>query len=169
MRARSATAGTTLQRDDKSGDALGSVLIALHHIGSTAIPGIAAKPVIDMLAVVTSIEALDRLRPSLSRSGTTRKANSAFLGVSTFARTHWREPAPISSTRSPPVRSTSNRHLDFRDCVRAHPIEGQASEALKRNLAHAHANGRPYSDGKTDFICEVERRAAAWRRTLAAP
>jgi GrpB-like predicted nucleotidyltransferase (UPF0157 family) len=40
-------------------DALGDVPIALHHVGSTAIPGIVAKPVIDMLGVVPRVEALD--------------------------------------------------------------------------------------------------------------
>jgi GrpB-like predicted nucleotidyltransferase (UPF0157 family) len=49
--------------------ALGSVLIAVHHIGSTSVPGILAKPIIDLLPVVTDLEALDRQRPKLEDIG----------------------------------------------------------------------------------------------------
>lgn len=49
--------------------ALGGVLVALHHIGSTAISGIVAKPVIDMLAVVTDVTTLDRRATLLEEIG----------------------------------------------------------------------------------------------------
>ena len=62
------------------------------------------------------------------------------------------------------------RHLNFRDYLRAYPVEAKAYEALKRILAaRALDNREAYSDGKTEFILEMERRAAAWRRVMLAP
>ena len=49
--------------------AIGDLLIAMHHIGSTAIPGIHAKPIIDILAVVSDVALLDESRPQMEALG----------------------------------------------------------------------------------------------------
>jgi GrpB-like predicted nucleotidyltransferase (UPF0157 family) len=150
--------------------ALGGILIELHHIGSTAIPGIAAKPIIDMLAVVTSVEELDRASPRLEPLGYESKGEFGIPG-----RRYFRKDSP-SGIRTHQLHAFAigsadvDRHLNFRDYLRAHPAEAQAYEALKRGLAvQSLGDGHAYSDGKTDFIRELERRAAAWRRDSPAP
>ena len=56
------------------------------------------------------------------------------------------------------------RHLAFRDFLRAHPTWAEQYSDLKRNLAAAHADSiERYMDGKDAFIQEVDRLAAAWR------
>ena len=57
------------------------------------------------------------------------------------------------------------RHVGFRDCLRAHPSEAQAYADLKTVLAKRHAaDARAYNNGKSEVIREVEQRAATWRR-----
>jgi GrpB-like predicted nucleotidyltransferase (UPF0157 family) len=149
---------------------LDGVLIELHHIGSTAIPGIAAKPVIDMLAVVTSVETLDRASGRLESLGYESKGEFGIPGRRYFrkdsptgVRTHQLHAFAIGST-------DIERHLGFRDYLRAHPAEAEAYEALKRELAvRSSGDARAYGDGKAAFIREMERRAAAWRRDSPAP
>src|SRR5688572_26829142 len=48
---------------------LGAELVAIHHIGSTAIPGLAAKPIIDLLPVVRQIDRVDALTPAFEAAG----------------------------------------------------------------------------------------------------
>ena len=147
------------------GDALSELPIELHHIGSTAIPGIVAKPVIDMLGVVPALEALDARTERLVALGYEALGEYGIPGRRYFrrnapdgARTHQLH---AFAAGSPQVR----RHLDFRDYLRAFPAEAAAYAALKRELAErCGADMRAYSDGKTEFILAVERRAAAWRR-----
>lgn len=144
--------------------ALGGVVIELHHIGSTAIPEIAAKPVIDMLAVVSSLEALDRASSSLESLGYESKGEFGIPG-----RRYFRKDFP-SGIRTHQLHAFATgsaeieRHLNFRDYLRAHPAEARAYEALKVSLAAQSASdARAYTDDKTAFIREIERRAAAWR------
>jgi GrpB-like predicted nucleotidyltransferase (UPF0157 family) len=147
------------------GAALHGVMIELHHIGSTAIPGIAAKPVIDMLAVVTSLEALDRTSSSLESLGYESKGEFGMPGRRYFRkdsasgiRTHQLHAFATGSAEI-------ERHLSFRDYLRAHPAEARAYETLKVSLAaQSSDDARAYTEGKTAFIHEVERRAAEWRR-----
>lgn len=55
------------------------------------------------------------------------------------------------------------RHLDLRDYLPSHPETARAYDALKRGLAARHAGvHNAYTDGKTDYIRDVERRARAW-------
>lgn len=140
--------------------ALGDLLVAIHHIGSTAIPGIVAKPVIDLLAVVTEVEALDLRAHLLEDLGYEAMGEFGIAGRRYFrkksqrgARTHQihafaRESAEIA------------RHLAFRDYLREHPDEAQKYERLKLELARKFASDiEGYTNGKTEFIRGIEGRA----------
>ena len=151
--------------------ALSDLSIALHHIGSTAIPGIVAKPVIDMLGIVPAVEALDERAHRLAELGYEALGEYGIPGRRYFrknapdgARTHQLH---VFSAESPEIQ----RHLDFRDYLRAFPAEAAAYAALKLGLAErCGSDMRAYSDGKTEFILAVDRRAAAWRgRAERAP
>lgn len=145
--------------------ALSDLSIELHHIGSTAIPDIVAKPVIDMLGVVPAVEALDARAHRLAALGYEALGEFGIPGRRYFrknapdgARTHQLH---AFAAGSPDIQ----RHLDFRDYLRAFPAEAAAYAALKQGLAGRCASDmRAYGDGKTAFIRAVERRAAAWRR-----
>jgi GrpB-like predicted nucleotidyltransferase (UPF0157 family) len=144
--------------------ALAGLRIELHHIGSTAIPGIVAKPVIDMLGVVTSLEALDDAAEGLVALGYEALGEFGIPGRRYFrkddargVRTHQLH---AFAAGSPHVR----RHLDFRDHLRAVPEDAAAYAALKQELAIRHrGDTRAYTDAKSAFIGAVERRAAARR------
>jgi GrpB-like predicted nucleotidyltransferase (UPF0157 family) len=146
-------------------DALSDLSIKLHHIGSTAIPDIVAKPVIDMLAIVPAVEALDVPAHRLAALGYEALGEFGIPG-----RRYFRKNAPNGvrthqlhafAAGSPEIQ----RHLDFRDYLRAFPTEAAAYAALKQSLAvRCGSDMHAYNDGKTEFIRAVERRAAAWRQ-----
>lgn len=138
--------------------------IELHHIGSTAVPDIVAKPVIDMLAVVPALEALDARAHRLVALGYEALGEFGIRGRRYFRktsadgiRTHQLH---AFAAGSPEVQ----RHLDFRDYLRACPAAAAAYAALKQDLARrCGGDTRAYTDGKTAFVDAVEQRAAAWR------
>jgi GrpB-like predicted nucleotidyltransferase (UPF0157 family) len=144
--------------------ALAGLSIELHHIGSTAIPGMVAKPVIDMLAIVADLEELDAHAHPLTDLGYEALGEFGIAGRRYFrkhspdgARTHQLH---AFAADSPHVQ----RHLDFRDYLRASPDDAAAYAALKKRLAaQCGSDMRAYSDGKTEFIIAVEQRAALWR------
>ncbi len=138
----------------------------LHHIGSTAIPGIVAKPVIDLLGVVPSVGVLDRREQQLVALGYEAMGEFGIPG-----RRYFRKKTPdgdpthhlhVFATGSPEI----DRHLDFRDYLRAFPAEAAAYAALKQDLATRAGSRDEYSDGKTEFIRAIEQRAAAWREEI---
>ena len=144
--------------------ALSDVGIELHHIGSTSIPGIVAKPVIDMLGVVASLDALDARADRLAALGYEALGEFGIPGRRYFRRN------AADGTRTHQLHAFAEgagdvaRHLDFRDYLRAFPEEAAAYETLKRELAsRCGSDMRAYSDGKTEFIRAAERRAAAWK------
>jgi GrpB-like predicted nucleotidyltransferase (UPF0157 family) len=146
-------------------NALSDLVIELHHIGSTAVPDIVAKPVIDMLGVVPAVEELDARAHRLAALGYEALGEFGIPGRRYFqknaadgARTHQLHAFAVGS---PAVR----RHLDFRDYLRAFPAEAAAYAALKQDLAaRCGSDTHAYTDGKAEFIRAVERRAAAWRQ-----
>lgn len=144
--------------------ALGDVLLAIHHIGSTAIPGIHAKPIIDMLAVVSDLARLDGQDAALQALGYEVKGEFGIPGRryyrkddSTGRRTHHLHAFQVGSPQI-------ERHLAFRDFLIAHLEWAEKYGALKRRLAEAHPTDRnAYMDGKDGFVKEMDVRAAAWR------
>jgi GrpB-like predicted nucleotidyltransferase (UPF0157 family) len=135
---------------------LGPKLIALHHIGSTAVPGLCAKPIIDMLGVVTGFAGLgpDRLAVlgyeglgAYGIEGRRYFRKSTMAGIRTH-HLHLYEPA------SPQIR----RHLIFRDFLRGNPDRANAYAEHKAGLAD-----RPdYQQAKVAFVTLLEAEAAIW-------
>jgi GrpB-like predicted nucleotidyltransferase (UPF0157 family) len=145
--------------------ALEDLPVTMHHIGSTAVPGMVAKPIIDMLLLVPAVEALDSRTQALAALGYDAMGEYGLVGRRYFRKS---SPAGVRTHHLHAYRAGSSeaqRHLDFRDYLRVFPDEAAAYAALKLRLAQAHANdGRAYSDGKTEFVRAAEQRAARWRR-----
>ena len=146
-------------------DALGDALLQVEHIGSTAIPGIIAKPIIDFIPVVSSLEALD-VRQSLIES-----LGYDYLGEFGIpARRYCRLVDPRTGKRKFQLHCFAKdsphiaRHLAFRDYLRAHPEVATQYEVVKRRAAALHPdNTLLYSDAKGDWIKVTEQEALAWQ------
>ncbi|MDZ4404288.1 bifunctional GrpB family protein/GNAT family N-acetyltransferase [Prosthecobacter sp.] len=144
---------------------LHGMAMTLHHIGSTAIPGISAKPIIDILMEVDELDALDARRAAMERLEYEAKGEFGILGRRYFhkndasgIRTHQVHAFQAGSTGA-------TRHLAFRDYMIAHPVAARAYSSLKESLALQHPDDfEAYMDGKDAFIKEHEARAVAWNR-----
>ncbi len=144
--------------------ALRSNLIEIHHIGSTSIPGIYAKPIIDMLAVVRDLTAIDQRTDRMESLGYEAMGEFGIPGRRYFRRN------ASNGQRTEHVHAfvvgsvDVLRHLAFRDYLRAFPKIADRYSDLKRRLAAANTNDiDAYIHGKNGFIKEVEASALAWR------
>jgi GrpB-like predicted nucleotidyltransferase (UPF0157 family) len=148
---------------------LGAELIAVHHIGSTAIPGLAAKPIIDLLPVVCQIERVDPLTPAFEAAGYRAWGEYGLSGRRYFTR----DDAAGLRTHNIHVYGEGNadfhRHLAFRDFLRAHPTLQREYEQVKRRAYTLHpADIERYNDAKDAWIKRVEREAIEWCTRSAA-
>lgn len=141
--------------------ALGEVLVAAHHMGSTSVPGLAAKPVIDILLEVSDLEALDRRAGAVEALGYKAMGEFGMDGRRFFHRGV--APRTYHVHAYEVGNSELHRHLAFRDYLRAHDDVAAAYGALKLRLAARYPTDRvAYCDAKNPFIQEHEVRALAW-------
>jgi GrpB-like predicted nucleotidyltransferase (UPF0157 family) len=152
---------------NRLGAILGQEVVAIHHIGSTAIPNIHAKPIIDVLVEVRDIEKTDDFNAEMTRQGYRPRGEFGIPGRRFFtkgpdeARTHH---IHVFQTGHPEVA----RHLDFRDYIVAHPDEARAYSRLKETLAQRFPHDiESYMAGKDGFIKDVDRKAKRWREMLS--
>lgn len=148
--------------------ALGANVLSIHHIGSTAIPGMHAKPIIDILLLVEDINRLDEQTSAMEGLGYEVMGEYGIKGRRYFRK------EDASGTRTHHVHAFQvdspefERHLAFRDFLIAHPEEAQQYSLLKQKLALDHPEDmEAYIDGKDPFIKEYEDRAIAWRSSQA--
>ncbi len=145
--------------------ALGDVLVTVHHIGSTSIPAIMAKPIVDMIPIVTGLAALDAAMPRVAALDYDCLGEFGLPG-----RRYCRRNDPITGKRqfqlhcfeagSPQIA----RHLAFRDYLRAHPDKAREYEAEKIRAAALHPdNTLDYNAEKNDWIKAMEIAALAWQ------
>lgn len=144
---------------------LGDVVVHLHHIGSTAIPGLPAKPIIDVVMEVVDLTALDAATPILAALG------YEAMGEYGIPRRRYFRKNDASGRRTHHVHAFElgtpevERHLAFRDYMVAHPAAARAYGDLKQTLAQRHPDDvEAYMDGKDVFVREHEARAIAWSR-----
>jgi GrpB-like predicted nucleotidyltransferase (UPF0157 family) len=148
--------------------ALGENVIAVHHVGSTAIPNIYAKPVVDLLVEVRDIAEVDGRSLAMESLGYEVKGEYGIPGRRYFRKDN-REGIRTHHVHAFEAGSAeAERHLAFRDYMIAHPADAQRYSELKRKLAEQHPqNIDAYMDGKDGFIKEMDRRAALWRTSRA--
>ena len=146
--------------------ALGENVVAIHHIGSTAIPDIYAKPVVDLLVEVRDITEVDGRSSAMESLGYEVMGEYGIPGRRYF-RKDGREGVRTHNIHAFEAGSAEvERHLAFRDYMIAHPGDAQRYSELKRKLAEEHPQSMDgYMDGKDGFIKEMDRRAAQWRRS----
>jgi GrpB-like predicted nucleotidyltransferase (UPF0157 family) len=135
---------------DRAAAAVGDVAVAIEHVGSTAVPGLAAKPVIDLVVVVEPHD-VHRAIERLAAIGYEHVGN---LGVE--GREAFRVPAGEARHHlyvSPSDSEELRAQIIFRDRLRMDPDLAADYEALKRTLATQFRNDRTaYTEGKTAFV-----------------
>lgn len=144
--------------------ALGPTLAAVHHIGSTAVPGLAAKPIVDLLGEVRTLEDLDAATDRVERCGFRAWGEYGIVG-----RRYFTLESPITGRRevhlhcfqvgSPEIA----RHLAFRDYLRSHPDAARRYEDEKRRCRDLHPrDSHAYTDAKAAWIAAELRTAVEW-------
>jgi GrpB-like predicted nucleotidyltransferase (UPF0157 family) len=144
--------------------ALGRRALLVEHAGSTSVPGLAAKPIIDLQVSVTELDTAElerRLSPLGYRyvpfPDLALAAEYPFFGrPADGPRTHHIHACIAGGAQE-------HRHLAFRDYLRAHPDEAAAYATLKRDLATRFREDREgYIAGKDEYVKALEQRALAW-------
>lgn len=137
---------------------LGDLVLDIQHIGSTAVPNLAAKPIIDMLLAVKSLGSVQKIRSVLENAGYTHRENGTddrqmlFVKGSEESRTHHLHITELGS-------SVWKNDPGFRDYLRAHPEYANEYERLKKNLAKKYSDNRDlYTAGKKEFIQKILER-----------
>lgn len=143
--------------------ALGESLIAIEHIGSTSVPGLAAKPIIDIMPIVHDVRSVDKQISAMAAAGFVPRGEFGLPGRRYFVKgpAHARlVHCHIYAADNPEV----TRHVAFRDYLRSHPAAMQAYADLKRDLAQRHPDDIvAYMDGKDGLIKQVEAEALRWQ------
>jgi GrpB-like predicted nucleotidyltransferase (UPF0157 family) len=139
-------------------------LCALHHMGSTAVPGMIAKPVIDMLGEAGSLKRIDDVSPAMVALGYEARGEYGIAGRRYFSKAP-SDPEGVGfhlhiyEIGSPQIA----RHLRFRDYLIANSQAAQDYAALKRSLAGPDgAIPSDYQARKLAFCTALEEQAAAW-------
>lgn len=147
-------------------DALGHMAAVVEHVGSTAVPGLAAKPIIDIDVLLTSETMLPVAIERLASLGYIYRGD---LGVP--EREAFFAPAgdpPHHLYVCPPCSAEFRRHVAFRDYLRAHPKDARTYSDLKIALAERFREDRPaYNNAKAEFVTELTRRAVRYSEEVS--
>ena len=147
---------------------LGDAATVIEHVGSTSVPGLAAKPILDINVVIESRAVLPLVIERLAAVGYEHEGDLDVPGREAFRPGDGTrpvvEPARTWARHHLYVCAQDNqelaRHLAFRDWLRTHDEDARSYGALKRELARVHRNDvNAYCEAKTDFVEGVLARA----------
>jgi GrpB-like predicted nucleotidyltransferase (UPF0157 family) len=142
---------------DRIGDALGSVARRIEHVGSTSVPGLAAKPVIDVMVTVDDPDADAAFLVPLTSAGYVLRAiepgHRLFRSPARDVHVHlWRAGS-----------ADERRHLLFRDWLRENAEDRVRYESVKRELAsHTWDDSNDYAEAKSEVVADILRHAEDW-------
>jgi len=131
---------------------LGDMAAAIEHVGSTAVPNLPAKPIIDLDVLLASETMLPAAIERLASIGYVHRGDLGVPEREAFYAPPANDP-PHHLYVCPPQSAEFRRHVAFRDYLRAHPREAKIYANLKIALAKQFRDDRPaYNDGKTEFV-----------------
>lgn len=130
---------------------LGINCVTLHHFGSTSIPGLCAKPVIDIIAVVKDLLAIPV--SALEELGYEYRGEVVISGRY-FSQPHPKVHLHLFEENNPLIE----QNLLFRNWLRAHDADRDAYALLKEHLAKLHTDGVSYSNAKTEFVDAILKK-----------
>jgi GrpB-like predicted nucleotidyltransferase (UPF0157 family) len=152
---------------DRIKTALGNIALAIEHVGSTSIRGLAAKPIIDIIVAIDSYESFFPHVPTVEKLG------YVYRGEDGLPRRHlfWNDDPCTVHLRFLEKDSESwHSHLAFRETMRGSPELRQAYLDLKRQLAEQFPDDREaYTAGKQEFIQSVLQQLAEERHRHPPP
>lgn len=139
-------------------------ILNVYHIGSTAIPNIKAKPVIDIMVEVINIANVDNFNNDMEQLG------YEAIGENGISKRRFFRKGGDNRSHHVHIFEQGNeeisRHLTFRDYMINHPEEAMKYSQLKQSLAEKFPNNiEKYIEGKNDYIKEIDNKAEKWRRT----
>ena len=142
---------------------LGPILVTVHHIGSTSVPGLAAKPIIDLMPVVTDLADLDRESWRVAGLG------YDWLGELGIEGRRYCKLSDAAGARLAQLHFFQagsqhiRRHIALRDYLRAHAHGAAAYEKEKRRARDVHPDdSHAYTDDKVAWIRDTAAKAIAW-------
>jgi GrpB-like predicted nucleotidyltransferase (UPF0157 family) len=149
------------------GAALGPLASAIEHVGSTAVPGLAAKPILDIDVLLHSASGFPQAIQHLGSLGYQHQGDLGVPGREAFRRPPHDIPHHLYVLG--PESREYIRHIRFRNHLRANPEDARAYERLKRRLAQQYRDNREvYGQAKTQFVEAILRRANAREHSPAA-
>ena len=146
------------EESKKIKNVLSDIIVDIHHIGSTAIPGIKAKPVIDILVEVKDIEAVGRYNNKMEELG------YEVMGEHGIPKRRFFRKGGNKRTHHIHIFQVGNeeieRYINFKEYLIAHPDKAWEYSKLKEKLANKYTyDVENYTNGKSDFIKEIDRKA----------
>ncbi len=146
------------EESKKIKNVLSDIIVDIHHIGSTAIPGIKAKPVIDILVEVKDIEAVDRYNNKMEELG------YEVMGEYGIPKRRFFRKGGNNRTHHIHIFQVGNeeieRHINFKEYLISHPDKAREYSKLKEKLTNKYTyDVENYTNGKSDFIKEIDRKA----------
>lgn len=142
---------------------LGPALVEVHHIGSTSVPGLIAKPIIDLMPLVTNLAELDSKRGLVDQLGYVGHGEFGLSGrrYCTLADEFGKRIAQLHFFEV--GTSQANRHLAFRDFLRANPPVAHQYAKEKERARNLHPeDSHAYTDEKSTWIRNAEAKALIW-------
>ncbi|TWT09188.1 GrpB family protein [Planomicrobium sp. CPCC 101079] len=148
------------QESGRLKEVFGDEILRFEHFGSTSVPGMKAKPVVDMMCLVKEIGKIDAFNERMLCLGYDVAGDWGIEGRRLFRKG--------GDNRSHHIHfyqfdhSQIERHLVFRDYLRSHPEEAERYGQLKEELAGRHDDTGYYSKAKKAFVQDMEQRALRW-------
>ena len=140
--------------------------VLIHHIGSTSVPGLSAKPIIDVLLETVSIKLIDEATPMFEEAGYESKGENGIPGRRYFQKVDKQGNHLYHVHAFEKGNPEVQRHLVFRDYLRAHSEQAKKYGEIKEKAAAKHPdNIEAYMDEKDPYIKLIEQQAYVWKAT----
>ncbi|MBO0882668.1 MAG: GrpB family protein [Mycobacterium sp.] len=141
------------------GAVLGENVVAIEHVGSTAVPGMAAKPIIDLAVALSSKADKIHVTKAFHEAGYVYRSERSDVGDRLFHRQAGPDVCTVIVHVVPEGAPAWQDWLTVRDRLRSDPATAQEYAALKRQLARRFPTDRTaYSRGKAEFVAKLAAR-----------